>query len=346
MADPWPYPLLLAPRFLPKPWGGRRMETVLGRVLPGGASSAEPIGESWEVHDRAGASSVVRNGRLAGRALHEIRAAAGIARPYPLLVKILDATERLSLQVHPDAAAASRIGGGAEAKTECWFVLDAAPGARVWRGLRDGITRASFEEALREGRVEECLHSFEVKRGDTVFVPAGTVHTIGAGVLLAEVQQNSDTTFRLHDWGRPRELHVAEAMESIRFGPRSPDTVPAQVIDDDGPVQRILLVRCPYFAVESVVGMGTFTLEVEPGVVPGVAPIMAPRFAPDVAPDAMPRVLHILAGSGELHSWRRRAAPVPFAPGDTLLLPPGEESFEVAPGATVVRALLATPGDR
>lgn len=325
MAEPpraWPYPLVLTPRFLEKPWGGRRMESVLGRELPPGV----PVGESWELYDRGGASSVVRSGPLAGRPLHDLRAAYGIGRPFPLLVKILDATERLSLQVHPDAAAAARLGRGAEAKAECWFVLDAAKGARVWRGLRDGVTRASFEEALRGGRVEDCLHSFEVSRGDTIFVPAGMVHTIGAGVLLAEVQQNSDTTFRLHDWGRPRELHVAEALESIHFGPRSPDKVPPQLVLDDGQVQRTLLVRCTHFAAESVEAMGTITLDVEP------------------RPSGWPTVLHVFAGSGELRPFRRGVAPVRFAPGDTVLLPPSEDAFEIDPGGTVLRGLLVHPG--
>lgn len=313
MRDFAPYPLLLEPRLLEKPWGGRRIETLLGRALPPGAR----IGESWEVFDRGGESSVVRNGPLAGRSLASLRG----EEPFPLLVKILDATETLSVQVHPDAAAAARVGG--EAKTECWFVMAAAPGARVWRGLRDGCTRRDLEEALGRGAVEECLHSFEVVAGDTVFVPAGTVHAIGAGVLLAEVQQNSDTTYRIHDFGRGREVHLREALESTHFGPRSPDKVPSQVVEDEGSVQRLLLVRCPYFAVESVTAMGTFTLDVER------------------SPRAVPAVLHVVSGSGELRPFRRGVAPVAFRPGDTMLLPAADESFEVVPGATVLRALLA-----
>ena len=308
-----PHPIVLTPRLLEKPWGGRRIETVLGRAMPKGAH----VGESWEVFDRDGASSVVRGGPLAGRTLASLRG----EEPFPLLVKILDASETLSVQVHPDPAAAARVGG--EAKTECWFVLAAAPGARVYRGLRDGCTRADLEDAVARGTVEQCLHSFEVAAGDTVFVPAGTVHSIGTGVLLFEVQQNSDTTYRLFDFGRGRTLHVREALESVRFGPRSPDKVPAQVLDDDGAVQRMLLVQCPHFAVESVTAMGTFTLEVERTT------------------RAVPPVLHIVSGSGEIRPFRRGVAPTAFAPGDTLLLPSQDESFEVVPGASVVRALLA-----
>jgi mannose-6-phosphate isomerase len=307
-----PYPIVLEPRLLEKPWGGRRMETVLGRPLP----PRVRIGESWEVDDRGGGSSVVRNGPLAGRTLADLRGDT----PFPLLVKILDATKPLSVQVHPDAAAAARL--GSEAKTECWFVLHAEPGARVGRGLKDGTTKDDLARAVADGSVESVLHWFEVASGDTIFVPAGTVHTIGAGVLLAEVQQNSDTTYRLFDWGSARELHVREALESTHFGPRSPDKVPTQLIDDDGQVERQLKVRCPYFAAEFVTGMGTWTLDVPPSAT------------------RVPAVLHVLSGEGELRPFRRGVPPVPFRRGDTLLLPPRDESFEIDQGANVLRALL------
>ena len=304
-------PLKLAPRYLGKPWGGRRIETVLGRSLPVDG----PVGETWEVHDRDGTSSVVAEGPFAGRTLASIRG----DRPFPLLVKILDARETLSVQVHPDTATAARL--GAEAKTECWFVLHAEPGAKVVRGLRDGCTREELTDALAANEFERCLHSFEVRAGDTVFVPAGTVHTIGAGVLLAEVQQNSDTTYRLHDYGRGRGLHVREALESIHFGVRSPDKVPAQVMLDDGSFRRELLVSCRHFAAEAVVAMGTITLDLEPATAPF-------------------QVMHVIAGTGEIRPFRRGVEAVAFSPGDTLLLPAADESFEVTLGASVVRALL------
>jgi mannose-6-phosphate isomerase len=305
------YPMKLVPRLLPKTWGGRRIETVLKRKL----TIDGPVGESWEVFDRGGDSSEIANGPLAGRRLAELRGPT----PFPLLVKLLDATETLSVQVHPDAEAAARLGG--EAKTECWFVLHAEPGAKVWRGLRDGCTREDLTEALARGEVEKCLHSFDATPGDTIFIPAGTVHTVGAGVLLAEVQQNSDTTYRLHDWGRPREIHVREALESIHFGPRSPDKVPAQVIEDEGSVHRELVVSCRFFAAECFVAMGTFTLELTPAAAPF-------------------QVMHVLTGAGEIRSFRRGVEPVAFAHGDTILLPNEYDAFEIAPGATVVRALV------
>ena len=305
------YPMKLVPRLLRKPWGGRRIETVIGRPL----GVAGPVGESWEVYDRDGASSEIANGPLAGRHLADVRGAA----PFPILVKLLDAKDTLSIQVHPDADAAAHLGG--EAKTECWSVLHAEPGAKVYRGLIDGCTRQDLLEALRRNDVESCLHSFEVKPGDTVFVPAGTVHSVGAGVLLAEVQQNSDTTYRLHDWGSDRPLHVREALASIHFGPRSPDKVPAQVTEDEGTVRRELLVSCRFFAAECVVATGTFTLD----LTPSAAPFQA---------------LHVLTGTGEIRTFRRGVEPVAFAPGDTFLLPAEHEAFEIADGASVLRALV------
>lgn len=306
------YPLKLVPRLLAKPWGGRRIETVLRRALPVDG----PVGESWEVYDRDGVSSVVANGPLAGRKLADLRG----PEPFPLLVKILDAKETLSVQVHPDAETAKRL--HSEPKTEAWFVLHAEPGAKVWRGLRDGCKRKDFEAALALGDVESCLHSFEVTAGDIVFVPAGTIHTVGAGVLLAEVQENSDTTYRVHDFGRGREVHVKEALESIHFGPRSPDKVPAQLLEDEGSVHRELLVACRSFAVHGLVGMGTFTLETEPSPVPF-------------------HVFHALSGAGEIRTFRRGVAPVPFVQGDTVLLPSEYDAFEIDAGLTVVRALVA-----
>jgi mannose-6-phosphate isomerase len=305
------YPLKLVPRLLEKPWGGRRMETVLKRKL----HVAGPVGESWEVFDRDGGSSEIANGPLAGRRLAEIRGAT----PFPLLVKVLDATETLSVQVHPDTATAARL--GAEAKTECWFVVHAEPGAKVWRGLVDDCTREDVARALAVNDVERVLRSFEVKPGDTIFVPAGTVHTIGAGVLLLEVQQNSDTTYRLHDWGRGRALHVREALDSIHFGPRSPDKVPAQVMEDEGAFRRELLVTCRHFSAEAIVAMGTVTLELSPSAAPF-------------------QVLHVLTGAGEIRPFDRRIAPAAFSQGDTLLLPTEHDAYEIAPGATVVRGMV------
>lgn len=312
-----PYPLRLEPRYLEKPWGGRRMAAVLGRKLP----DDRLVGESWEVFDRDGDSSLIVNGRLAGQHLADVRG----DEPFPLLVKLLDASGPLSVQVHPGEDAARRFGG--EPKAECWFVLQADPGARVFRGLRDDCDETELRRALAAGDVQRCLHSFEVSRGDVVFLPPGTVHSIGGGVLLAEVQQNSDTTYRLHDWARTgdggsgRPLHVEQALASIRWGDRGDDLVRTQVIDD-GAITRLLLVQSRWFTVEHVTAMGTFTLEVEP------------------SPACSYAALHVLSGSGRITPFHRHVAPETFAPGDTLLLPEEFDSYEVEPGATVVRALL------
>ena len=313
-----PHPVRVRARHVPKPWGGRRMATVLGRELPGSG----PIGESWLVHDREGTSSVVVDGPLAGTPVHELR---GEDR-FPLLVKILDASQPLSVQVHPGTEAAARL--GAEAKTEAWFVLHAEPDARVYRGLKDGATEADVRSAAADGSFADLLHAIPVGAGDTVYVPAGSVHTIGEGVLLFEVQQNSDTTYRLHDWGRvgldgePRRLHVEEALSCIDFGPRPEDVVPPQLVVDEGPVRRLLLLRSPHFTVEHLTAMGTFTLE-------------APA-----SPDGTWRVLHVLSGRGTLRAFDRTTPAQPFEPGDTLLLPHRFEEYEVELGASVLRGML------
>jgi mannose-6-phosphate isomerase len=231
-------------------WGGRRLETLLGKHLP----PSVRIGESWEIVDREEAQSVVHDGPFRGWTLHELwverRAqifGAGLpeTRRFPLLCKILDAQERLSLQVHPPAEVAPGLGG--EPKTEMWYLLDASLDSDLYAGLKRGADRAAFERALHEGRVAEQIHSFPIKAGDAMFIPSGRVHAIGAGNLIVEVQQNSDTTYRVFDWnrlgldGKARELHVPESMDSINF-----DDIEPAVVTPNGE----LLVECPEFRVE------------------------------------------------------------------------------------------------
>jgi mannose-6-phosphate isomerase len=251
------YPLMFHPRFKERVWGGRRLETVYGKTLPPDV----PIGESWEISDRHGDESVIANGPLAGRTLRDLmieRASdiLGDAAPaadgrFPLLCKILDARQKLSLQVHPP----DRVGDLGEPKTEMWYIADAGPGAELFVGLKRGVTRGSFEEALAAGRVAECFHRIDVKRGDAMFLPSGRVHAIGAGLVIFEIQQNSDTTFRVHDWGRvgldgkPRELHIAQSLESIDFGDVEPPLVPASSRQLDG-FTVSSLVEHPLFNVD------------------------------------------------------------------------------------------------
>ena len=211
-------------------WGGRRLETLYGKRLP----SAALIGESWEIVDRPEAQSVVHEGPLRGETLHNLwskhrEAIFGNvpdAPRFPILVKLLDAQEHLSLQVHPPGQIAKRQGG--ESKSELWYVADAAPKARIYAGVKEGATRAVFEKALEKGKVEKHLHSIDVATGDAIFLPSGRLHALGGGNLIVEIQENSDTTYRVFDWnrvkkGRPRrEMHIAQAMQCIDFADVEP----------------------------------------------------------------------------------------------------------------------------
>lgn len=231
-------------------WGGRRLESAFGKKLPPG----KRIGESWEIVDRPETQSVVRQGPWQGQTLHELwrdhRAEIfGEGMPdaprFPIFAKLLDAQEKLSLQVHPDDATAGLLGG--ESKTEMWYFAAADDGAEIYAGLRPGVTRDDFEQALGRGVAADLVHRIGVKTGDAFFVPSGRLHAVGAGNLLIEIQQNSDTTFRLFDWGRaardksPRPLQIEEALQSIAF-----DDFEPEVVLPSGET----LVQCSYFTVE------------------------------------------------------------------------------------------------
>jgi mannose-6-phosphate isomerase len=230
------YPLRFQPLLKRYLWGGRRLGTELAKPLGEGNDYAE----SWEICDRATDQSRVINGPLAGQTLHQLVGRYGpelLGRHhpqarFPLLLKFLDARERLSVQVHPNDDQAGRLNPPDLGKTEAWIVLAAEPGSRIYAGLRPGCTRERLQQALAAGRCEECLHSFPASAEDCVFIPAGTVHALGEGLLIAELQQSSDTTFRLFDWnrvgpdGQPRPLHIDRALEVIDFqaGPIRPQT--------------------------------------------------------------------------------------------------------------------------
>lgn len=216
--------LRFQPLYQERVWGGRALETALGRRLP----ANDPIGESWEIVDRAEAQSIAEGGLLNGQSLRAILARHGAdlmgpawraGTPFPILVKWLDCRERLSLQVHPPASVAAELRG--EPKTENWYIAQTAPGAELIVGLRRGVTRAQFEAAVATNTVEQCVHRFPVAAGDSILVHSGQVHAIDAGNLILEIQQNSDTTYRVYDWGRvgldglPRPLHLAQSLRSI-----------------------------------------------------------------------------------------------------------------------------------
>ncbi|NJM39182.1 MAG: mannose-6-phosphate isomerase [Akkermansiaceae bacterium] len=213
-------------------WGGRELHRVYGRTLP---EPALPYGESWEIVDREEAQSIVRDGQFAGKTLNELwtqnrEEVFGSGFPnskrFPILIKILDARDDLSIQVHPPATIAAQLGG--EPKTEMWFIADCDPGAKLYVGLKSGVTRHDFETAITDGTVADCIHAITPKSGDSIFIESGRLHAIGAGFLIHEIQQNSDTTYRVFDWnrlgldGKPRELHVAESLASIDFNDYEP----------------------------------------------------------------------------------------------------------------------------
>jgi len=260
------YPLTFHPIFKERVWGGRELERLYGKPLPPG----KPIGESWEISDRPGDVSVIANGPLAGKDLrwlmeNHARELLGKAKPaagirFPWLCKILDAREKLSLQVHPPSHQAAELGG--EPKTEMWFVAEATPSAELFVGLKRGVTRPEFEEKIRTGQVADCFHRIPARAGDAMFLPGGRVHAIGAGLVLFEIQQNSDTTYRIHDWnrvgldGKPRELHVAQSLASMDFNDFEPGLIEPKFIGGGkvvgfGQIQRCSLVNTPLFNVET-----------------------------------------------------------------------------------------------
>jgi mannose-6-phosphate isomerase len=230
-------PLTFQPIFMERVWGGRRLGSEFGKNLP----PKRPIGESWEIVDRPEAQSIVREGPLSGKTLHElwtqyrheIFGDVPDSPRFPLLLKLLDAQEKLSLQVHPPEKVADRLGG--EPKTEFWYVAAADPGAEIYLGFRESITRNQFEKALREGTAADHVQDIAVKSGDAAFLPSGRLHALGAGNLLIEIQQNSDTTYRVFDWnrvddtGRQRQLHIDQALQSIDF-----DDVRPRLVQPEG----------------------------------------------------------------------------------------------------------------
>lgn len=258
------------------PWGGRRLEEFLGKALP----TQGPYGEAWEISDHALHRSVVNVGPARGQTLRHLmetdrQALVGNAfraEVFPWLVKLLDAQDWLSVQVHPDDETARLLRSGEGGKTEAWFILDAAPESKVYAGLLPGTDEAGLRHALAADRVTECLHQFRPRPGDILFLPAGTVHAVGGGVLMAEIQQTSDATFRLFDWnrrdakGESRPLHVEEALASIDWhrGPVVPMKIPGypEIQGESIPPGEVVqhLVDCPFFVLDYRRQESPFTL--------------------------------------------------------------------------------------
>jgi mannose-6-phosphate isomerase len=239
-------------------WGGRRLGTLLHKPI----GESQDYAESWEVADHADGQSHVASGPLVGQSLAtlmlhhrgELLGRHAEAKQFPLLIKFLDANDWLSLQVHPDDLLAKKYDAGENGKTEAWVILDALPNSQICAGLKHGVTSAQLRESLTAGSVEQCLNLISVKPGDCIFVPAGTVHALGPGIVLAEIQQQSNLTFRLFDWGRvdasgkPRPIHVEEsiACTDFRRGPVSA-VQPIQLCDSSHACEE--LVCCDYFVI-------------------------------------------------------------------------------------------------
>ena len=308
-------PLSLVPRLKHYLWGGRRLEELFGRRLPPGVTA-----ESWEVSGHPDEPSVVADGPLAGRELPGLvaeygvelvgsRGAAAAERgSFPLLVKLLDASHALSVQVHPDDAWAAAHRTGEAGKDEMWHILHAEPGARIIHGMREGIDRGALRRAVARGRVPDALNRVAVRAGDSVMVPAGTVHGILSGVVLLEVQQTSDTTYRIHDWdrlgpdGRARELHVGRALEVIDFERRTTVPVEPRAVEAGGGIRREVIAECRHFVVERIrAGAGssyTATLD-----------------------GASCEIWGAIAGTASLRAHRAGAAPLALGQARFVLLP-------------------------
>ena len=291
------YPLKFRPIFKQRIWGGQKLREF-GKDIPAG----KKIGESWELADLPDDKSVIANGELAGQTLgsviekypKEITGDEKVWRPFPLLIKLLDAEDILSVQVHPDEQTCERLGKG-EPKTECWYIIAAAPGAVIYKGLKKGVSKDKFAEAIKEGSVAELLAKVAVEAGQCHFLPAGTAHSIGAGLLIAEIQTPSDTTYRVFDFnrvddaGKARDLHIEEALESIHFG---------ACRDNLSVTTAGRLVDCEYFKVDKGRQAKGSELRLSVGRM---------------------KTLVILAGSGTILG--AEGNPVEFKAGDTLLVP-------------------------
>ena len=220
------YPLILKPIYKERIWGGQKLKSFFGKDLPDG----KKIGESWELTDLPNDKSVVANGQSSGKTLSELikrfpeemTGDKNFKLPFPLLFKLLDAQDVLSVQVHPDQQTCDKMGTG-QPKTECWYVIDAEQGSVIYKGLKPSVTKQMFEHAIEKGTTNELLNKIEVEPGQCHFLPSGTIHAIGAGLLIAEIQMSSDTTYRVFDWnrldenGNGRQLHIRESLESIHF---------------------------------------------------------------------------------------------------------------------------------
>jgi mannose-6-phosphate isomerase len=323
------YPLRFEPIYQYRLWGGRRLASLLSAPLPGN----DPVGEAWVLSDRTDHQSLIANGPLKGQTLGQMmkqfpeqlmgKLSSRFSR-FPLLLKFLDAHEMLSVQVHPSDSPSELIPACDAAKTEAWVVIEAEKGSQIYAGLRPGTTACNLRQSLDDGTIADHLVSISPKPGDAVFIPAGTVHTLGNDVVVFEVQQNSDATFRLYDWGHIdpetkelRPLQVDQAFACIEFGSSDSGLVAAQV-ETTTPVERARLFDCHAFLLWRLLGQDLFT----------------------VGATAEPRVLVCIEGSGQVE---HEGIPYAVGRGDVWLLPAvaGECAFQ--PSGEVTLLEIAIP---
>lgn len=326
------YPLRFEPIYQYRLWGGRRLVDLLSAPLPAG-----PIGEAWVLSDREDHPSRVANGALTGRTIGQLmeqypeRLLGKLAerfRRFPLLLKFLDAREMLSVQVHPSDSQTELLPAGETGKTEAWVVLEAGTQSRIYAGLKPGSKPQDVRQALENGTVAEHLRCVNGKPGDAVYIPAGTVHTLGGGVVVFEVQENSDVTFRLFDWdrvdaktGQPRALQVDQALASIDFAESSAGLV-TPVVETTSSVKRERLLQCDRFWLWRLRGQSPFSV----GAV------------------GMPRVLLCIGGSGQIVYGGVTHA---VGKGDVFLLPAeiGQCAFQPRGGVTLLEIAIPDPGN-
>lgn len=323
------YPLRFEPIYQYRLWGGRRLAGLLSTPLPGD----EPIGEAWVLSDRTDHQSQIANGPLKGQTLGQVmkqfpeplmgKLSSRFTR-FPLLLKFLDAHEMLSVQVHPSDDPSELVPADYTAKTEAWVVIDAENGSQIYAGLRPGTTAGSLKESLLDGTIADHLVEISPKPGDAVFIPGGTVHTLGDDVVVFEVQQNSDTTFRLYDWGHidpetkePRALQVDEALACVEFG-ESKSGLFAPRVETTTPVERERIFDCHAFLLWRVLGQDQFT----------------------VGATGEPRVLVGIKGSGQIV---QNGTPYAVEKGDVWLLPAQAGECQFQPSGEVTMLEIAIP---
>jgi len=318
------YPLLIEPRYVERIWGGHDLDAKLGKHAP----ADKEIGESWEIYEENSVANGLLQGKTIGLLREELgRDLMGHVAPeglFPLLTKLIDAREALSVQVHPDDHFAQTLEHQPYGKTECWYVVSAAPGATLTYGFKQDATPREYEQLVADGKLDSILRPLEVHEGDVIYIPAGMVHAIGAGIIVYELQQTSDTTYRIYDWnrrdaaGKPRELHVDKAKQVLDYHAITAGAVtPLQ--EPDG--VRTVIIAGEYFCQE-LIETGTTTEAIS-------------TYQSPVALCALDQPVMIMAGDDE---------PVTVAPYSSALIPAGVATYTLQPGpkaTSPARALVA-----